>query len=381
MVLLFLRDWRSALIVVLNIPFALLAAVILLWITGQTINIMTLGGLALAVGVLVDEATVEIENIHTRMLPGRVAGACGGGSVQPYSHGAAALDVLRSRSFRTLLLHGRRGAPAVRATVAGGRIFDDCVVSFIEHPGAGLFDLADARSASWRGAAAEVDLPPLSELGVCDSGGRWRWCTSRARACSSTWFTPRLGTEIFPDVNAPLFRIRLRAPAGTRIEETERIVLHALDVIRETAGSGQYRHHQRLCGRWFPPAIRSTSSTCLPAGRRRRSSRWRLKPDAPRGEASTRTAARESAPGIAGHTDLLRSGRHRVSQVMSFGSPTPVEVAVQGPSLADDYAFGQKVRAQTGELPFLRDLAVRAGTELPDPRHRRSIASARANSV
>src|SRR6516165_3974868 len=70
MVLLFLRDWRSALIVVLNIPFALFSAVICLWATGQTINIMTLGGLALAVGVLVDEATVEIENIHTQIRPG-----------------------------------------------------------------------------------------------------------------------------------------------------------------------------------------------------------------------------------------------------------------------------------------------------------------------
>src|SRR3984885_7761958 len=70
MVLIFLRDWRSALIVVTNIPFALLGGVVMLWATGQTINIMTLGGLALAVGVLVDEATVEIENIHTQMLPG-----------------------------------------------------------------------------------------------------------------------------------------------------------------------------------------------------------------------------------------------------------------------------------------------------------------------
>jgi multidrug efflux pump subunit AcrB len=70
MVLIFLRDWRSALIVILNIPFALLSAVALLWATGQSINIMTLGGLALAVGVLVDEATVEIENIHTQMIPG-----------------------------------------------------------------------------------------------------------------------------------------------------------------------------------------------------------------------------------------------------------------------------------------------------------------------
>ena len=59
MVLLFLRDWRSSLIVVLNIPFAILTAVVLLWAAGQTINIMTLGGLALAVGVLVDESTVD----------------------------------------------------------------------------------------------------------------------------------------------------------------------------------------------------------------------------------------------------------------------------------------------------------------------------------
>ena len=67
MILLFLRDWRSALIVLLNIPLALMAAVVALWLTGQTINVMTLGGLALAIGILVDEATVEIENIHTQM--------------------------------------------------------------------------------------------------------------------------------------------------------------------------------------------------------------------------------------------------------------------------------------------------------------------------
>src|SRR5262245_15504763 len=67
MVLLFLRDWRSVLVVVLNIPLALLGSVFALWLTGQTINLMTLGGLALAVGILVDEATVEAENIHTQM--------------------------------------------------------------------------------------------------------------------------------------------------------------------------------------------------------------------------------------------------------------------------------------------------------------------------
>src|SRR5471032_916143 len=70
MVLLFLGDWRSSLIVVTTIPFALLAAVVALWGAGQTLNIMTLGGLALAVGILVDEATVAIENIHTHIARG-----------------------------------------------------------------------------------------------------------------------------------------------------------------------------------------------------------------------------------------------------------------------------------------------------------------------
>src|SRR5207249_2109174 len=70
MVLVFLRDLRSALIVVATIPFALLASVVCLWLSGQTINIMTLGGLALAVGVLVDEATVSIESIHTHLASG-----------------------------------------------------------------------------------------------------------------------------------------------------------------------------------------------------------------------------------------------------------------------------------------------------------------------
>jgi multidrug efflux pump subunit AcrB len=70
MILLFLGDWRSSLIVVLTIPFSILTAIVLLWASGQTINIMTLGGLALAIGVLVDEGTVVLENIHTHLEHG-----------------------------------------------------------------------------------------------------------------------------------------------------------------------------------------------------------------------------------------------------------------------------------------------------------------------
>ena len=67
MILLFLRDWRSVIVVVSNIPLALLGSLFGLWLTGNTINIMSLGGLVLAIGILVDEATVEVENVHWQM--------------------------------------------------------------------------------------------------------------------------------------------------------------------------------------------------------------------------------------------------------------------------------------------------------------------------
>src|SRR5439155_19594069 len=76
MILLFLRDLRSVVVVVANIPLALLGSLFGLWVTGNTINIMSLGGLALAIGILVDEATVEVENVHAQMRhTSRVASA------------------------------------------------------------------------------------------------------------------------------------------------------------------------------------------------------------------------------------------------------------------------------------------------------------------
>src|SRR6202012_2208716 len=71
MVLLFLRDWRSSLVVIIPIPVAVLSAVLCLKLAGQTINIMTLSGLALAIGILVDQATVTIENIHQHLEMGK----------------------------------------------------------------------------------------------------------------------------------------------------------------------------------------------------------------------------------------------------------------------------------------------------------------------
>jgi len=165
---------------------------------------------------------------------------------------------------------------------------------------------------------------------------------------------PTIGTELFPDANAPLLRLRLRAPAGTRIEETERIVLRALDTIRRTAGPDNVAITSDFVG-VIPSSYPVDLIHLFTSGPQEAVIQIALKPDAPRGE-SLRERLRAAL-----HHDLpdctvgFEAG-DIVSQVMSFGSPTPIEVAVQGPSLADDQAYAQKVQTQLAKLDFLRDL-------------------------
>ena len=165
---------------------------------------------------------------------------------------------------------------------------------------------------------------------------------------------PRMGTELFPDANAPLLRIRLRAPAGTRIEETERIVLHALDVIQQEAGQDNVEITSDFMG-VMPSSYPVDLIHLFTSGPQEAIIQVALKPDAPRGEA-LRERIRADLQRELPDCQVSFEAADIVSQVMSFGSPTPVEVAVQGPSLADDYGYAQKVRAQLAELSFLRDL-------------------------
>jgi multidrug efflux pump subunit AcrB len=165
---------------------------------------------------------------------------------------------------------------------------------------------------------------------------------------------PRMGTEIFPDANAPLLRLRLRAPTGTRIEETERMVLKALDIIRRDAGENNVEITSDFVG-VVPSSYPVDLIHLFTSGPQEAVIQVALKPGAPRGEAlreKLRESLRRELPG----SEVSFEAADIVTQVMSFGSPTPIEIAVQGISLQDDYAYAQKVQAQVAKLPFLRDL-------------------------
>jgi multidrug efflux pump subunit AcrB len=358
MVLIFLRDWRSALIVIMNIPFALLGAVVLLWLTGQTINIMTLGGLALAVGVLVDEATVEIENIHTQMLPGvsrarAVVEACSRTAIARLLSMFCILAVFVPSFF--MIGVGRQLFVPLSLAVAFSMIASYLLSSSLVP----VFSTWMMRETH-RGEEREGVFGRLWSFYERYLNGvlRLRWPLGIIYLVSAFgllyFLLPRMGTELFPEADALIYRIRLRAPAGTRIEETERIVLRALDIIQNTAGKDNILITSDFEG-LIPSSYPVDLIHLFTSGPQDAIIQVSLKPDAPRGEALRERLRANLQRGLPGSEVSFEAG-DIVSQVMSFGSPTPVEIAVQGINLQDDYAHAQKIRERLGHLDFLRDL-------------------------
>jgi multidrug efflux pump subunit AcrB len=258
MVLIFLHDWRSALIVVMNIPFALFSALILLWGVGQTINIMTLGGLALAVGVLVDEATVSIENIQTQMIPGVSRARA---VLQAASHTALArllsmLCILAVFVPSFFMVGVSRQLFVPLSLAVGFAMIGSYLLSSSLVPVFATWLMKETyHLQEQEGFFGRLRSLYSSYLGFVL---RLRWLLLLVYLATSTaviyLLLPRMGTEIFPDADAPVLRLRLRAPAGTRVEETERIVLRALELFAEKLGRTISRS-PAISWAWYPRAI------------------------------------------------------------------------------------------------------------------------------
>jgi len=367
MVLIFLHDWRSALIVIMNIPFALLSAVILLWFTGQTMNIMTLGGLALAVGVLVDEATVEIENIHTQMLPGvsrarAVVEACSRTAIARLLSMCCILAVFVPSFFMVGV--ARQLFVPLSLAVAFSMISSYLLSSSLVP----VFSTWLMREAH-RGEEHEGLFGHLRTFYERYLRGvlRFRWPLAIVYLVSALGLLyvllPRMGTELFPDTNPALFRIRLRAPAGTRVEESERIVLRALDIIKREAGPGNIEITSDFVG-LIPSSYPVDLIHLFTSGPQDAIIQVALKPDAPRGEALRERIRASLEHELPGSRVSFEAG-DIVTQVMSYGSPTPIEVAVQGINLQADSDYAEKVRRQMAKLSFIRDLQYRQEMHYP----------------
>jgi multidrug efflux pump subunit AcrB len=344
----------------------LLSAVIFLWAARQTINIMTLGGLALAVGVLVDEATVEIENIHTQMLPGvsrahAVVEACSRTAMARLLSMFCILAVFVPAFF---MVGVARQLFVPLSMAVGFAMIASYLLSSSLVPVFSTWLLREAHPAGQRGWFERFRSVYENYL---DAVLRFRWLLVPVYLLASIGILyvlqPRMGTEIFPETNAGLLRIRLRAPTGTRVEETERIVLRALDAIRQEAGADKIAITSDFVG-VVPSSYPVDLIHLFTSGPQEAIIQVALKPDVPAGEAlreRLRASLARELPGI----QVSFEAGDIVSQVMSFGSPTPIEVAVLGGNLQDDYAYAKKIQAQLAGLPFLRDLQFDQAVDYP----------------
>jgi multidrug efflux pump subunit AcrB len=386
MVLLFLRDWRSVIVVVLNIPFALLGSVVGLWLTGQTINIMTLGGLALAVGILVDEATVEVENIHTQFehTP-NIARAVRRGNHETAVPRLLAMLCVLAVFIPSFVMTGSARALFVPLSLAVGfamvasyflsSTFVPVVsVWLLRHvhqspeAGSGEADRRRTRiSATYTGLLER--LMPVRWIGVP---------IYLVAALTIAWLAGRqLGREIFPTVDAGQFQLRLRAPTGTRIEVTEQLAIEALDAIKNNVGPDNVAislGYVGLIGSSYP----INTIYLWMSGPEEAVLRVALKPHSGVDIARLKEGLRRELPGVLEHSlreklaaegiaaDLIAQRTRGiklsfepadiVNEVMSFGSPTPIEVAVSGSKMADNEAFADKIRQELENIASLRDL-------------------------
>jgi multidrug efflux pump subunit AcrB len=367
--LLFLRDWRSSLIVVITIPSALLAAVVALSVAGQTINIMTLGGLALSVGVLVDEGTVLLENIHVHLA-----------RHEPTPR--AVLDASREVAVPRLL--------AMLSVLA---VFVPSF--FMTGPARALFvplslAVAFAMGASYLLSSSLV--PVLSNWFLRartvapDEATEQRFERVRARfaraldrvsarpglllgaygviaAIVLLVVAPRVAREIFP-ATASQFRLRFDAADGTRVPVTEAIARRVLDAIDREAGPGNVDLTLSYVG---------TQGSSYPinavflwtSGPQEAIMNIALRPDATISVRDLEEKLRRTLAAQFPGSHFSFEPGDLISQTLNFGTPSVAEVAIMGPQYSDVESFARHVAPALAGIQELRDVGYEEPLEYP----------------
>lgn len=391
MVLVFLRDWRSVVVVVLNIPLALAAAVFALWVSGQTLNLMTLGGLALAVGILVDEATVEVENIHTQLMRHEsVARAVRRGNLETAVPRLLAMLCILAVFVPSFFMEGAARELFVPLSLAVGyAMIASYILSSTFVPVLCVWLLKPVpEHAAGKPGAFDRMLDRYERVVARVVFLRWVLVPAYLLAAGAVVFFlyRTLGTSIFPPTDKGQFVLRMKAPTGTRIERTEELAREATRLIQEQVGAGNVTSTVGYVG-MFPTnypiqAVHQWTSgpeeTLLKvalregAGVRIEEQKDRLRAHLDKGlKAWLRDRWKEDGltdEQIAARLPGLRLSFEPgdlVSEVMSFGSATPVEIQVSSASMPNNLAFAAKVRDGLAKIPELRDIQMNPAQDYP----------------
>lgn len=390
MILLFLRDWRSVVVVVSNIPLALLGSLFGLWVTGNTINIMSLGGMALAIGILVDESTVTVECIHVQMQrTHNIASAVLHGSLITAVPRLLALlcilsvfipafimgDPLRSL-FMPLTLGV--GFAMISSYVLSSTFVPIMSVKLLKHMGhqdesAGLF----GKILKVYGAVVRwfVKL-------------RWLLVPGYLAGCAAILAVlgPQIGTELFPQIDSGQFVLRFRPPPGSNFELTRQMAVKCLEEIEKEAKPENIAITMGFVGQ-VAPNFGIDNMVLFMRGPDDGQLRVALHEDSGIKLAEFRERLRKILPerltpwltdrlvqGGLSKQDALAQAKLAtygfepgdiVTNVMSFGSPMPIAVRITGTDLKMVRQYAEKVAAEMRQIPHLRDVQFQQELDYP----------------
>jgi len=370
MVLLFLGETRSALIVIMTIPLALLSADTLLYLTGQTINIMTLGGLALSVGILVDEATVTIENIHRHMETGQVRARAIADACKEIA-GPKLLILLSILAVfvPALFMHGIPQAMFLPLSLAVGfamiasfllsQTFVPVVSNWILKHRLGNGQMQNKQSRFDRlrdryikgGQRFRPNYGVLTGLFLVASLGL------------IVLFFAISGTVLFPRTDSGQAQVRLRLPTGTRFERTEDATRKLLSLTERIAGKGNVEITSAFIGTQ-PSSYPVNLIYLWTSGPNESVTKIRLKPGVIRIERfreQLREAVAREMPGV----QLSFEPGDIVEQVLNLGNTNPVEIAITNRNLEEGKKTALKLLQKLSDIPALRDLQIATPLDYP----------------
>jgi multidrug efflux pump subunit AcrB len=368
MVLLFLRDWRSALIVVINIPLSLLAAIVAFWLTGQTVNIMTLGGLALAIGILVDEATVTIENVHAHLARGQsLARAVSDSRREVALPLFVSMLCVLAVFVPSFFMAGAARALFIPLSLAVGfSMVASYLLSSTFVPILSSLILRQEHRATTKKSFFERVQERYGNAVQRVMKRRGMLVGTYLVACTVlvVLLLSVLGTEIFPIVDVGQFQLRFHAPTGTRIEVTEQVASKIMDMIRGEVGVDNVEISIGFVG-VQPPNYPINTIYLWTSGSEEGVLQVQLKRGTRVRVEDLKERLRRKFTSDLPDLRISFEPSDIVSRVMSLGALTPIEIAVSGPDIAANREYADKLRSSLTSVAPLRDLQFGQALDYP----------------
>jgi CzcA family heavy metal efflux pump len=379
MILLFLGDWRPTVIIAVSIPLSIFVSVLLLAALGETINIMTLGGLALAVGILVDDATVEIENIERNLalgkemkqaildgasqiaVPALVSTLCICIVFVPMFFLAGVAKFLfvplaEAVSFAMLAsyLLSRTLVPTMVMFIMRGHEHRAAVT---KNPLVKFQRKFESGFEKFRGAYQQLLETTLEYRGlfaIC-------FVIFCVLSLGLVFF---LGQDFFPQVDAGLIRLHFRARAGLRVEETARLCDEVEQVLRDDIPKQELETMLDNIGVPYSGINLSYSNSGV-IGTSDAEILIALNPEHHHPTAQYIRKLRRQLPASFPGVEFFFQPADIVSQILNFGLPAPVDIQIVGADMRSSYDIGQRIANRLRQIPGAADVHVQQMLSLP----------------